>query len=88
MKKTFWRRAPLFNGIRRLSPLHIPGGVTSPATLRKIADVAENSAAQVLKITSAQRIAIVGLAEDKLTRYGKLWVKNLDTLSAGCACAQ
>jgi len=45
---------------------HIPGGVTSPATLRKIADVAEKFDAQVLKITSAQRIAIVGLAEDKL----------------------
>lgn len=45
---------------------HIPGGVTSPATLRKIADVAERFGAQVLKITSAQRIAIVGLQEEKL----------------------
>lgn len=45
---------------------HIPGGVTSPATLRKIADVAERFAAQVLKITSAQRIAIVGLQEEQL----------------------
>ncbi len=45
---------------------HIPGGVTSPATLRKIADVAERFGAQVLKITSAQRIAIVGLQEEQL----------------------
>jgi NAD(P)H-nitrite reductase large subunit len=45
---------------------HIPGGVTSPAALRKIADVAERFNAQALKITSAQRIAIVGLAEEKL----------------------
>ncbi len=45
---------------------HIPGGVTSPATLRKIADVAERFGAQALKVTSAQRIAIVGLAEDNL----------------------
>jgi NAD(P)H-nitrite reductase large subunit len=45
---------------------HIPGGVTSPAALRKIADVAERFGAQALKITSAQRIAIVGLAEEKL----------------------
>lgn len=45
---------------------HIPGGVTSPATLRKIADVAEQFGAQVLKITSAQRIAIVGLQEENL----------------------
>jgi NAD(P)H-nitrite reductase large subunit len=45
---------------------HIPGGVTSPAALRKIADVAEQFGAQALKITSAQRIAIVGLREEKL----------------------
>ncbi len=45
---------------------HIPGGVISPAALRKIADVAERFDAQVLKITGAQRIAIVGLAEEKL----------------------
>jgi NAD(P)H-nitrite reductase large subunit len=40
---------------------HIPGGIIDPATLRKIADVAEKYNAKVLKITSAQRIAIVGI---------------------------
>jgi len=45
---------------------HIPGGITDPGTLRKIAEVAENYQAQALKITSAQRIAIVGLPEEKL----------------------
>ncbi|MGE4543509.1 MAG: hypothetical protein AB7D06_05305 [Pedobacter sp.] len=45
---------------------HIPGGITSPATLRKIADVAEQFNAKALKLTSAQRIAIVGIAEDQL----------------------
>jgi NAD(P)H-nitrite reductase large subunit len=45
---------------------HIPGGITSPATLRKIADVAEQFDAKALKLTSAQRIAIVGIEEDKL----------------------
>lgn len=45
---------------------HIPGGITSPATLRKIADVAEKFNAKALKLTSAQRIAIVGIAEDQL----------------------
>ncbi|NLU49385.1 MAG: hypothetical protein GXX09_03085 [Syntrophomonadaceae bacterium] len=35
---------------------HIPGGITDPQTLRKIADVAEKYNAAVLKITSAQRI--------------------------------
>lgn len=45
---------------------HIPGGITSPETLRKIADVAEKFNAKALKLTSAQRIAIVGIDEDKL----------------------
>lgn len=45
---------------------HIPAGITSPAQLRKIADVAEKYGAQALKLTSAQRIAIVGLDESKL----------------------
>jgi len=45
---------------------HIPGGITTPETLRKIADVAEKYKAQALKLTSAQRIAIVGLPEEQL----------------------
>jgi len=45
---------------------HIPGGITNPGQLRKIADVAEKYGAQALKLTSAQRIAIVGLDEGKL----------------------
>ena len=45
---------------------HIPGGITTPAMLRKLADVAEKYNAAALKITSAQRIAIVGLPADKL----------------------
>ncbi|HOT08042.1 MAG: ferredoxin-nitrite reductase [Methanosaeta sp. PtaB.Bin039] len=40
---------------------HIPGGIIDPAGLRQIADVAEKYGAKVLKITSAQRIAIVGI---------------------------
>lgn len=40
---------------------HIPGGITDPQTLRKIADVAEKYNAAALKVTSSQRIAIVGL---------------------------
>lgn len=45
---------------------HIPGGITDAATLRKIVDVAERYGAQALKLTSAQRIAIIGLPEEKL----------------------
>jgi NAD(P)H-nitrite reductase large subunit len=43
---------------------HIPCGVITPATLRKLADVAEKYKAQALKITSAARIAIVGVKEE------------------------
>jgi len=42
---------------------HIPCGVIRPETLRKLADVAEKYKAQALKITSAARIAIVGVQE-------------------------
>ena len=42
---------------------HIPCGVVSPQTLRRLADVAEKFGAQALKITSASRIAIVGIDE-------------------------
>jgi len=42
---------------------HIPCGVVRPETLRKLADVAEKYGAKALKITSASRIAIVGIDE-------------------------
>lgn len=42
---------------------HIPCGVVRPETLRKLADVAEKYGAQALKITSAARIAMVGVDE-------------------------
>jgi len=42
---------------------HIPCGVVKPQTLRKVADVAEKYNAAALKITSAARIAIVGIDE-------------------------
>ncbi len=43
---------------------HIPCGVVTPEILRKIADVAEKYNVSALKITSAARIAIVGLNEE------------------------
>jgi len=45
---------------------HMPGGLVTPDILRKIADVAEKYNAQALKLTSAQRLAIVGLKEEVL----------------------
>jgi NAD(P)H-nitrite reductase large subunit len=45
---------------------HIPGGIIDVAGLRKIADVAEKYNVQALKLTSAQRIAIVGIKPEDL----------------------
>jgi NAD(P)H-nitrite reductase large subunit len=45
---------------------HIPGGIIDAAGLRRIADVAEKYGAGVLKLTSAQRIAIVGIAPEDI----------------------
>ena len=45
---------------------HIPCGVVSTETLRKIADVADKYNAAALKITSAARIAIVGIDENDI----------------------
>jgi len=53
---------------------HIPCGVIKPETLRKLADVAEKYGAAALKITSAARIAIVGLKQEDIDN---LW-RELD----------
>lgn len=44
---------------------HIPGGVTTTATLRKICDVVDKYNLQ-LKLTSAQRIALFGVREEEI----------------------
>ncbi len=44
----------------------IPAGITDPATLRRIADVAERYAIPQIKLTSAQRIALLGFPEEQL----------------------
>lgn len=43
---------------------HVPCGVVTPAVLRKIADVAERYSIPMLKITSAARIALLGIREE------------------------
>jgi NAD(P)H-nitrite reductase large subunit len=50
---------------------HIPCGVVSPDTLRKLADTAKRYEAAALKITSAARIAIVGLKEEDVDNVWK-----------------
>jgi NAD(P)H-nitrite reductase large subunit len=47
---------------------HLPGGIASAQQLRMIADVAEKYNAATLKVTSSQRIAIVGLKEEDLDK--------------------
>jgi len=49
---------------------HIPCGVVKPKTLRKLADAAEKYGAAALKVTSAARIAIIGLKEEDVD---KVW---------------
>lgn len=44
---------------------HIPGGITDSATLRKLCDVADKYGLQ-LKLTSAQRIMLIGIREEDL----------------------
>jgi nitrite reductase (NADH) large subunit len=44
----------------------IYGGVTSPAQLRRIADVADKHQVPMVKITGGQRIDLLGIAKDKL----------------------
>ena len=48
---------------------HIPGGFISVDQFAKIVDTAEKHNAQTLKMTSGQRIAVVGLQESDLDTF-------------------
>jgi NAD(P)H-nitrite reductase large subunit len=45
---------------------HLPCGIVRPDQLRKLADVAQKYDVSVIKITSAARIALVGITEDQV----------------------
>ena len=45
---------------------HIPCGIVTPAKLRKLADTAEKYGVSAMKITSAARIALIGIREDQV----------------------
>ncbi len=45
---------------------HIPGGFVDVAVFSKLVEVAEKYDAAALKITSGQRIAIIGIKEEEL----------------------
>jgi NAD(P)H-nitrite reductase large subunit len=48
---------------------HIPCGVVRSGTLRKIADMAEKYNAAAIKLTSAERIVLVGLKEEEIDNF-------------------
>lgn len=45
---------------------HTPAGLLTPDILRKMADVAEKYNLQAIKISSSQRIVLIGLKEDEI----------------------
>ncbi len=45
---------------------HIPGGICTPELFRKIADISEKYGLAAIKITGAQRLALVGIKEEDL----------------------
>lgn len=47
---------------------HLPAGLVSSEQLRKIADISDKYNAAAIKVTAAQRIAIVGLKEDDIDK--------------------
>ncbi|WP_342304579.1 NAD(P)/FAD-dependent oxidoreductase [Methanolobus sp. ZRKC5] len=50
---------------------HLPGGIVSAEHLGKIASVAKKYGAATLKVTSSQRVAIVGLKEEDIDKAWK-----------------
>src|SRR3990172_8320867 len=50
---------------------HIPGGFISVAEFRKVVDAAEKYNARALKMTSGQRIAVIGLKAEDLDGFWK-----------------
>jgi NAD(P)H-nitrite reductase large subunit len=46
--------------------VHMPGGFTTPEALRTVAEVAERHGIPSVKVTIAQRIALIGIPEEKL----------------------
>lgn len=49
---------------------HLPAGIVAPEFLRKLADVSEKYGVAALKVTSAARIALVGVKEEDID---KIW---------------
>ena len=67
MAKNIEEKAAIIQNNKRyaIAP-HLPGGLITPDQLRKMADVAERFNADAIKLTSSQRIALIGIDEDKI----------------------
>jgi NAD(P)H-nitrite reductase large subunit len=59
---------------------YIAGGILDPATLRKIADVAEKYEVKIIKMNSEHRIGFMGLMKRILKIYLKIYKWNLVVL--------
>ncbi len=68
MKKDIFEKGAILQRDRETYAIapHIPGGITDTATLRRICDVADKYRVEAIKITSAQRIALIGVREEEL----------------------
>lgn len=68
---------------------HFVAGLITPEQLRKLADVAEKYNAKAIKITAAQRMAIVGFQEDDIDNvWNELAQVNMKPASAGGLCVR
>lgn len=63
---------------------HLPGGITDTATLRKLADIGDKYGCKLVKVTSAQRIALVGLKEEDLENTWKDLNMNMGAAIGFC----
>ncbi len=65
---------------------HVPLGVVTPNFLKKIAEIAEKYGVKAMKLTSADRIALVGLKEEDID---KVWEElGVDPGAAVGACVR
>ena len=65
---------------------HVPLGVVTPDFLRKLAEIAEKYGVKAMKLTSADRIALVGLKEEDID---KVWEElGVDPGAAVGACVR
>ena len=63
---------------------HTPAGLVTPAQLRNYAAVAERYGVQKIKLTSAQRIALIGFEEEEIDRAWEDLGQNIGRATGLC----